>query len=140
MISLTLLLSPAISFAAGDHSDGGHGAMDMPGHNMDMSSHGMDISGPNIDMQGHDMNMPGDVSTTGGGHDGMGHGGSAPPGAAGGDIGHGDNSHGGHNSQQVQGSPKVDSRAVLGGFGLVNGLVILSAAILKRKSAMTGGN
>lgn len=130
-ISLVLLLSPAFSLAAtGDQSDGGHGAMDMSGHNMDMSNHDMDMSG-------HSMDMQDNGSMAGGEHNsGMNHEADTSEG----DANHGNGAHSGHNSQQGQGGSTVKGSAVLGGFGFVNGLIILSASILKRKSLVTGGN
>lgn len=138
-ISLVLLFSPAVSLAAGDHSGGGQGTTDMSGHSMDMSNHNMDMSGHNMDMPNQNMDMTGNGSMAGEDNDGMDHGNpaSGTPGAG---SSHGNGSHGSHNSQQGEGGGNVDGRTVAGGFGLINGLVILSAAILKRNSILAGGN
>lgn len=114
-IALTLLLSPAVSMAAAE----GQGSTDMTGHNMDMSGQGMDMSGS-------------------GQSSGMDHGGQAS--SAGNSGNHNSGTNGVQNTGVSRGGSEVNSQAVLGGFGLINGLIILSAAMLRRKSFMAGGN
>jgi len=52
----------------------------------------------------------------------------------------GNSAHDGHVFQGSPDSGKADNWPLLGGFGLINGLTLLSAAILKSKSKKEGGS
>ncbi|WP_421072602.1 hypothetical protein [Pelotomaculum propionicicum] len=124
-----LIFPPATSFAAGNNHDPLH-MSGSAGHNhsMDMTDHNMDeTTTPEMpDMSGHNMDMPAepkpDSDTPGAGIEEPGHGGHA-------------NSNSGTGSEKTE----VNRAGLLGGFGLLNGLIIMSAVFLRKKAAPVEG-
>lgn len=128
---LALNLPPATSLAA----DNTHDPVHMSGsaghnHNMDMTVHSVDeTTNPEMpNMPGHNMDMPVDPRQN-----------ADTPVVSVEEPVHGghESSSSGTNSEKTE----VNRAGLLGGFGLFNGLVILSAVILRRKTVpLKGGS
>lgn len=128
---LALNLPPATSLAA----DNTHDPVHMSGsaghnHNMDMTVHSVDeTTNPEVpNMSGHNMDMPVDTKPN-----------IDTPGVSVEELGHGGHvsSSSGTGSEQTE----VNRAGLLGGFGILNGFVILSAVILRRKTVpLEGGS
>jgi len=118
-VLFALLLNPAALFAV-DHSE-----HNMPDHDADRPAANQQSAGAGVQQ-----------ATGGGSGHGVEHGGST----AGSSGNQGNSVHEGHVTQESLDSGIKDNRPLLGGFGLIIGLILLSAAILKRKSQKRGGS